>query len=204
MESKLQQLTKKLYKEGVEKANKEAVTIIEKADVDSRKIISEAQKKADTIIENAKEESEQLKNKVLSEIRMSSNQAVSLLKQNIINILSSSALKGKIEKSIEDLTFIKEIIKEIVSKWNPDSRGLSLELVLPEKSKNKLIDYFKKEAKNILSKGVELKFEERMKNGFKIGPKGDSFVLSFTDEDFDQFFQSFLKPKTKTILFPEE
>ena len=204
MESKLQQLTKKLYKEGVEKANKEAVTILEKADEDSKNIISEANKKADIIIENAKKENEQLKNKVLSEIRMSSNQAISLLKQEIINILSSSALKGKIEKSTEDLTFIKEIIKEIVSKWNPDSKGLSLELILPEKSKNKLIDYFKKEAKNILSKGVELKFEERIKNGFKIGPKGDSFVLSFTDEDFDQFFQSFLKPKTKTILFPEE
>lgn len=204
MESKLQQLTKKLYKEGVEKANKEADSILEKADEDSKNIISEAKKKAETIIENAKKESDQLKNKVLSEIRMSSNQAISLLKQNITNLLSSSALKGKIEKSSEDLTFIKEIIKEIISKWNPDSKDLSLELVLPEKSKNKLVDYFKKEAKNILSKGIELKFEERMKNGFKIGPKGNSFVLSFTDEDFDQFFQSFLKPKTKTILFPEE
>ena len=204
MESKLQQLTKKLYKEGVEKANKEAGSILEKADSESQHIVSEAKKKAETIIENAKKESEQLKNKVLSEIRMSSNQAISLLKQNIINLLSSSALKGKIEKSSEDLTFIKEIIKEIISKWNPDSKDLSLELVLPEKSKNKLVEYFKKDAKNILSKGIELKFEERMKNGFKIGPKGESFVLSFKDEDFNLFFQSFLKPKTKTILFPEE
>lgn len=204
MESKLEQLTKKLYKEGVEKANKEAVTILEKADEDSKKIISDAEKKADTILENAKKDSEQLKNKVLSEIRMSSNQAISLLKQEIINLLSSSALKDKIEKTTEDLTFIKEIIKEIVSKWEPDLKNLDLELILPEKSKNKLVDYFKKEAKNILSEGIELKFEERMKNGFKIGPKGDSFVLSFTDEDFDQFFQSFLKPKTKAILFPEE
>jgi V/A-type H+/Na+-transporting ATPase subunit E len=204
MESKLQELTKKLYKEGVEKANKEAGSILEKADSESQHIVSEAKKKAETIIENAKKESEQLKNKVLSEIRMSSNQAISLLKQNITNLLSSSALKGKIEKATDDLAFIKELIKLIISKWDSGSKDLNLELILPEKTKNKLIDYFKKEGKSILSKGIELKFEERMKNGFKIGPKGESFVLSFTDEDFDLFFQSFLKPKTKTILFPKE
>ncbi len=204
MESKLEELTKKIYNEGVEKANKEADSILENAKNESNKIISDAKKEAQTIIENANKESEQLKNKVLSEIRMSSSQSVSLLKQNIINLLSSSALKGKIEKVTDDLSFIKEIIKEIASKWNSSSKSIDLELILPEKSKNKLMDYFKKEAKDILSKGIELKFEERMKKGFKIGPKGESFVLSFTDDDFDQFFQSFLKPKTKAILFPKD
>jgi V/A-type H+/Na+-transporting ATPase subunit E len=202
MESKLQELTKKIYNEGVEKANKEAGSILENAANESNKIISEAKKEAKSIIENAEKESEQLKNKVLSEIRMSSNQSISLLKQNIINLLSSSVLKGKIEKTTDDLSFIKELINEIVSKWNSGSKSIDLELILPEKSKNKLIEYFKKEAKDILSKGVELKFEDRMKKGFKIGPKGESFVLSFTDDDFDLFFQSFLKPKTKAILFP--
>lgn len=204
MESKLQELTKKIYKEGVEKANKEAGSILENANSESNKIISEAKKEAQKIIENAKKESEQVRNKVLSEIRMSGSQSISLLKQNIINLLSSSTLRGKIEKISDDLSFMKELIKEIVSKWNSSSKSIDLELILPEKSKNKLMEYFKKEAKNILSKGVELKFEDRMKKGFKIGPKGESFVLSFTDDDFDQFFQSFLKPKTKKILFPED
>jgi V/A-type H+/Na+-transporting ATPase subunit E len=56
--------------------------------------------------------------------------------------------------------------------------------------------------KNILESGVELKFQSRMDGGFKIGPKDNSFVLSFSDRDFNQFFQSFLRPRAKEILFP--
>lgn len=204
MESKLQELTKKIYKEGVEKAALEANDILENAKKDVARIISDAKKDAENIIGNAKKESEQLRNKVNSEIRMAGNQAQSLLKQNIVDLLSSSALKGKIEGLVGDADFIKDIIKEIISKWESVSKNLDINVILPQKSKDKLMDYFKKEAKDILDKGVELKFEDRMKNGFKIGPKDNSFILSFTDDDFLQFFQSFLKPKTKEMLFPGE
>ncbi|MCK4796493.1 MAG: V-type ATP synthase subunit E [Spirochaetes bacterium] len=204
MESKLQELTKKIYKEGVEKANNEAKTILENANNESEKIINNAKKEADSIISNAKKESEQLNNKIISEMRLASNQAVSLLKQEVTGLLSYSALSTKIEKSMQDVDFIKEIIKEIVSKWNAASKSLDLDLVLPKKSKEKLTEYFKQEAKDILNKGIDLKFEERMDGGFKIGPKDNSFILSFTEKDFKQFFQSFLKPKTKVILFPEK
>ena len=204
MESKLQELTKKIYKEGVEKASLEANDILEAAKKDAAKIITDAKKEAENIISNAKKESEQLKNKVNSEIRMAGTQAQSLLKQNIVDLLSSSALKGKIEGAAGSVDFVKDIIKEVISKWESVSKSLDINVILPQKSKDKLLDYFKKEAKDILDKGVELKFEDRMKSGFKIGPKDNSFILSFTDDDFLQFFQSFLKPKTKEMLFPEE
>ena len=51
MESKLQELTKKLYNEGVQKANKEADSILEKTNEESKNIIAEAKKKAESIIE---------------------------------------------------------------------------------------------------------------------------------------------------------
>jgi len=61
----------------------------------------------------------------------------------------------------------------------------------------------KNKANDILNKVIELKFDTRMDNGFKIGPKDKSFILSFTEKDFTQFLQSFLKVKTKEILFPK-
>ena len=54
MESKLQELTKKIYKEGVEKAGLEANDILEAAKKDAAKIITDAKKEAENIISNAK------------------------------------------------------------------------------------------------------------------------------------------------------
>lgn len=201
MNTKLQELTKKIYTEGVEKANSEAELIIDKANKEANTIIENARKQAVEILDNARKESEQLNNKVLSELKMSGNQAISLLKQEVTNLLSSSALSTEIKKSTGDVDFIKNLIKEIVTKWDPASKGLDLNIILPEKLQKDLTDYFKSQASGILNAGIELKFEDRMPDGFKIGPKDNSFVLSFTEDDFKSFFQSFLKPKTKEILF---
>jgi len=202
MESKLQELTKKIYKEGVQKAKMEADTILNDAEEKAKNIIADANKKAESIITKAKNESEQLRQKIESEIKLSGNQAISFLKQEITELISSKALSVKIKESFDDKNFIKNIIKEMVSKWDPKSKNLDLVLILPEKSKKELSEYFTKQAKEILDKGVQLSFENRMEEGFKIGPKDGSYLLSFSDKDFERFFQSFLKPKTKEMLFP--
>lgn len=201
METKLQELTTKIYKEGIEKAEQDANKILDDANNQSSKIIENAKKDAKNIIDNAKKESEQLKNKTLSELKMASNQALITLKQSVVDLLSANTLSDAVKSAGKDPDFIKDIIKELISKWNKEDKNLDLELILPEKMKKELIDFFKNQAKDILNKGVELKFDQRMDNGFKIGPKDNSFVLSFTDKDLEQFFQSFLKIKTKDILF---
>ncbi len=203
METKLQELTDKIYKEGVLKAEEEAKSIIDSAKDEAQSIINKAKKEAEEIKNKANSESEQLKNKTLSEIKMSGSQAISLLKQNIIDLLVNNSLAEDTKKIASDVDFIKEIINQIISKWSSDNKNVDLELILPDKMKNELVAYFKNKAKDILNKVIELKFDTRMDNGFKIGPKDKSFILSFTEKDFTQFLQSFLKVKTKEILFPK-
>lgn len=53
MENKLQQLTEKLYKEGLSKGRAEAEAILAKAHADAEKIVAEAQDKAKTIVAKA-------------------------------------------------------------------------------------------------------------------------------------------------------
>ncbi|MBN2544524.1 MAG: V-type ATP synthase subunit E [Spirochaetes bacterium] len=201
MESKLQELTKKIYKEGVLKGEEEAKNILDSAKNEAENIINKAKKDAENIIIKAKSESEQLKSKILSELKMSSGQAISLLKQNITDLLVNNTLSDDVKKISSDVDFIKEIISQIISKWSPDNKNIDLELILPDKMKNELVSYFKNKAKDVLNKGIELKFDSRMENGFKIGPKDKSFILSFTEKDFDQFLKSFLKEKSREILF---
>lgn len=199
MEGKIQELTQKIYIEGVEKAKKEAKDLIEKAEKEKESIIKNAKKEAETIIENAKKEAEQIKNRVSSELKMLTNQSIETLKQEITNLLSKLISTDSINKTFNDIDFIKDLIKEMISKWDISS----FELILSEKHEKELNDFLKNKLKEYLNKGLEVKFENRMNNGFKIGPKDKSFILSFTDADFIDFFQSFLKQKTKEILFGE-
>ena len=43
-----------------------------------------------------------------------------------------------------------------------------------------------------------------MKGGFKIGPADGSYKISFSEDDFENFFKSFLRPKTIEMLYPGE
>jgi len=204
MDDKIRELTNKIYQEGVEKAKSDGKGIIDGAKKEAETVIVNAKKEAETIISNAKKEAEQLKNKTISELKMVSNQAKESLKQEIVNLLSNSTISDTTKKVTNDIEFVKTLIKEIVSKWDSSSKSLDLSLILPEKLKKDFENFVKDKSSEVLSKGVEMKFESRMDNGFKIGPKDNSFILSFSDKDFLQFFQSFLKPKTKEILFTGE
>lgn len=49
MENKIQELTDKIYREGVEKGNEEAQKLILKAQEEAKKIVENAQKEADSM-----------------------------------------------------------------------------------------------------------------------------------------------------------
>jgi V/A-type H+-transporting ATPase subunit E len=50
MENKIQELTDKIYREGVEKGNEEAQKLIAKAQEEAKRIIEDAHKEADSIV----------------------------------------------------------------------------------------------------------------------------------------------------------
>lgn len=53
MENKIQELTDKIYREGVEKGNEEAQRLIGEAQKEAQKLLEEARKQADSIVADA-------------------------------------------------------------------------------------------------------------------------------------------------------
>ena len=54
MENKIQELTDKIYREGVEKGNEEAQRLVGEAQKESQKLIEEARREAEAIIAEAR------------------------------------------------------------------------------------------------------------------------------------------------------
>ncbi len=205
MENKLQELTQKLYTIGVEKAKNEADTIIADAQKKAEQIIKKAYADAELIMSNAKQESAELKKKTESELMLSSKQVIATVKNQITNLVVQDMLAKDLEKSLSDNDFIKSIIELMVKKWQPDdAQSINLQIILPNETKENFNKYIKEKISHLLAKGLTVNFEDNFMSGFKIAPKDNSYIINFAQEDFDNFFKSFLKSKTANLLYGEE
>lgn len=205
MENKLQELTQKLYTTGIEKAQKEAELIIADAHKKADEIILNARNEAGSIINKAKNESIELKTKIESELKLSSKQVIATVKNQVTNLVVQDMLKKEIETGLGDNDFIKNLIELMVKKWQPDdAESTDLQIIMPQKEKENFNKYIKEKISHLLKKGLEVNFEDNFKSGFKIAPKDNSYIINFTNEDFDNFFRTYLKAKTANLLYGEE
>jgi len=205
MENKLQELTQKLYTIGVEKAKNEAEIIIAEAQKKADQIIKNANAEAESIIAGAKSESAELKKKIESELKLSSKQVIATVKNQITNLVVKDLLSKDLEKNLSDNDFLKTIIELMVKKWQPDdAQSTDLQIILPQEKKDNFNKYIKEKINQLLAKGLTVSFEDNFKSGFKIAPKDNSYIINFAQEDFDNFFKTYLRAKTANLLYGEE
>ena len=204
MNDKLEQLTQKIYNEGLEKGKKEADEILENARKEADRIIGDAKNEAAKIRENAEKEAEELEKNVHSELAISARQSVTAIKQRIVELISDKAVKDALGKAFDDKEFIKDIISKLVENWEDAGKSdKDLAVFLPEKDRVKLGDALLAKAAKEIEGSLDIELEEGIKSGFKIGPKDGSYKISFTEKDFERFFKQYLRPRTRK-LFSEE
>jgi V/A-type H+-transporting ATPase subunit E len=202
MNDKLQELTKRIYDEGLEKGKKEAEQIVSQAKNDANEIIKLARKESEKILGEAKKDNEELVKNVHNELTLSAKQAISAIKQQITEVLVTRAVDQAIEKAFDDKEFVKNIITHIVSTWGEvDKSNQDVIISLPSKDRKLLEDHLLSKVANEVKTGFELNFEEGIRSGFTVGPKDGSYKISFTDQDFTQFFKQYLRPRTTNLLY---
>ncbi len=196
MENKIQELTDKLLNEGVEKGKIEAEKIIASAKDESATIIADAKKKADEIIAAAKKESETLNENTKSELKMYSAQALSALKTEVANVLTDNTVSEIVKKSVADKDFMNQFLLKLAEKW-----GAQEEIVISTEDAAGLKAVFAKQAKSLLDKSVKIEGVHGQKALFTIEPADGSYKVNFGEEEFEDYFKSFLRPQLVEMLF---
>lgn len=200
MENKLDILTKKLYEEGVGKANQEAEKILAQAKENAAKLIAEAEVKAKEIQTNAEAEAENLKKKAESEMALSARQAITALKQAMTNLVAGTVAGNMAKVGFEDKAFVQELLVEIVKKWDVASGNLNLEMILSEEEKEKFQQFVASKYKELLDKGLELKVGQT-EGAFILQPKTGGYQIAFSEELFETFFNQYMRSFTKGLLY---
>ena len=78
MENKIQELTDKIYREGVEKGNTEAQKLIVNAQDEAKRIVEDARKEAEAIVAASRKSADELAENTKSELRLFAGQAVKI------------------------------------------------------------------------------------------------------------------------------
>lgn len=202
MENKLQQLTQKLYEEGLTKGRSEAEKLVADAQAKAAKIVAEAQAQAEKIVAEAKSSAEDVRKNSLTEIALAGKQAVTTLKDEIRGMIVAKTVAPAVKAANLDGEFVKNMLLAVAANWNGTStEKVSLEALLPEAQKAGFDAAFEASAKELLAAGVEVKYGKNVKSGFKIGEKNGGYYISFSDEDFDALFDEYLREKVSQILY---
>lgn len=205
MENKLQELTDRIYQEGIAKADEEKQKIIVSAQKEADRIIRNANTDADRIIRDAAKKAEDMKKNADAEIMMAAQQALSSLKQKIVDLLLKTSLSKPLKKGFDDVAFIQKIIATMVKNWSHDkTESPSLSLLLPKDMAAEFESFISSKGHEQLKAGLTIEYSSNLKKGFRISPKDGSFKISFTDEDFESFFKEYLRPRTIKALYGEE
>ena len=204
MSNKLQELTDKLYQEGLSKGKQEGEQLVGKAREEAARIVADAKKEAEEITTAARKEAEQLKIKIQSDLKMASVQTVSQLRQQVENSLVTKAVEVPVKEAFADTTYVKSLLSTVVGAFNAaESGSAGLDVILPESLRKELGDKAALQMVAELGKGLDVTFSKNLRTGFKIGPKDGGYLISFTGEDFADMFSQYLRPAARKLLFGE-
>ncbi|NQU88246.1 MAG: V-type ATP synthase subunit E [Mariniphaga sp.] len=202
MTNKILELTEKIYDEGIVRAKVEATQIITNAKVEAAEIISTAKKQELEILDQAKIQAAEFKKNTESEIQLAARQFMSKLKQQIANLVIVAQVEPPVKEAFKDIEFVKNIIQTVIQNWNPQKpEEFNLSILLPEKDEKEFFDFFESKAIKVLNQGIDIQFDAKTTDGFKIGSKDGSYVISFSDKDFENYFKGYIKDRTKKLLF---
>lgn len=201
MQNKLQELTDKLYNEGLSKGKQEGEAVLANARVQAAEIVDNAKKEAAGIVATARKEAENIRAKADGDLRIAAGQSIEATRQAIENLVVCNLTQKEVSSALTSAAFVKELLTAVVKAYSASSEAEGLDAVLPETLKKETEPFIKKELASMLKGGLNVTYSKKISGGFTISPKGSGYFISFTDETFNSLISEYLRPATKKILF---
>ena len=180
---KIQELTQKIYREGVEKGQQEAARLIEEAQAEAAKIVAEAKEQAAAIEAGARKKAAELDEHTKSELKLYTSQALNALKSEVANVMTHKIISQSVGDLVAQKDFLGQFAVALATQWvenEPITIG---------------------SAKALLDKGVTIEQVNNKKTLFTISPADGSYKVNFGQEEFEEYFKNFLRPQLIDMLF---
>ncbi|MBO4264398.1 MAG: hypothetical protein J5871_06970 [Bacteroidales bacterium] len=202
MASKLEELTERLYNEGLSKGKAEGDRYLAQAREEAAQLLAEARAQAEDILGQARAAAEELRQKTESDVRTAAGQCLQATKKDLETLLVGAVSDARVSGLLTEPDFLKALIRTVAERFSTQE-SCELALVLPEKLQAQLEPWLNGELTAALGRGIQGTFSKKVSGGFRIGPADGSYFISFTDESFRELIAGYLRPVTRKLLFRE-
>ena len=195
MDNKVQEITDKIYREGVEKGKADAQKLIEAAEVQSAEMLKKAQLEAEKIVADAKKAADELTKNVHAELKMNAGRAKDELKKEITDLVTDTIVDAATKEAVSD-EWLQKLMLTLATDWVAKEN-----VVIQTADAQALTQYFVKHAGDLLNKGVQIEQVNSKNAGFTIMPADKGYKLQFGEAEFAAYFKEFLRPQLVEMLF---
>ena len=199
--NKLQELTQKLYNDGLERGRAEAERLVAEAKECAAKIIADAKAEAEAIAKAAEDRAEDVAKNAMTEITLAGRQAVTKIKAELTEAVIMKTTGAAVKAVTVDAAFVKDMLLAMANNWTSSTVDVSLKALLPEEKRAELDSVMQASAQELAKAGIEVGYTKDIKTGFKLGEKNGGYYISFTDESFDALLKEYLREKVSNLLF---
>ncbi|MBP5772038.1 MAG: hypothetical protein J6W75_11935 [Bacteroidaceae bacterium] len=193
---KIQELTDKIRREGVEKGQEEAARIIAEAKEQATKIVADAKAQAEAIGHQAKKAARELDQNTKSELKLYMGQALNALKSEITNAVTDKVVTQSVKKLTDEKDFLGKFTVALATEW-----AKKQDIIISTEDAEALKTYFAREAKGLLDKGVKIEKVNGKQTLFTVQPADGSYRVDFGKEELESYFKNFLRPQLIEMLF---
>jgi V/A-type H+-transporting ATPase subunit E len=192
MAEELKHLIEQIQKEGVEKADKQADTIISQAKEKAAKIVADAEEKAYELLLKSKNEAEAFAERSSKTLEQAARDLLISIGQGCEKVVSEVLGKEV------DQTLSGELLQKMVSNAVEQGSG-PIQLSVSPEDKIALATYCAAQAKKT-GQEIELVSDSEILSGFKVGFKDKNVYLDYTGEAIAGALSAFLRPElAKTV-----
>lgn len=193
---KIQELTEKIYHEGVERGKAEEARIIAEAQERAAAIVAEAKQQAEAIVAESKKKASELDQNTRSELKMYAGQALNALKSEIVTVVNNNITAAAVADMASQQDFLGKLTLALAQNWGSDEP-----IVIATDKADEVKAYFAAKAKNLLDKGVKIEQVNGNDTLFTISPADGSYKVQFGEAEFIEYFKDFLRPQLVEMLF---
>ncbi|GMO61852.1 MAG: V-type ATP synthase subunit E [Treponemataceae bacterium] len=198
MDIQVQELIDKIKKDGVAEAEAKAAGITKQAEEKAKNIIAEAEAKAAELTKKAKQENERLEKSSIDAISQAGRNLLITFRDGLVKELDAFIATESAKAYSADT--LKTLIPELVKAWGKNPESEDLTVLLSKKDLDTLESSLKAALKDKIAKGLEIKADNELSGGFRIGVKDGSAYYDFSEEAVSNLFAQYLNPRIADIL----
>ncbi|MCX7655696.1 MAG: V-type ATP synthase subunit E [Treponemataceae bacterium] len=197
MDIQLQELLDKIKRDGVEAATAQAEAIIQEAKQRAAALIEQAKKEAENQLKRAQEETARLEKASIAAIEQAARNSLLQFKEEVQTLLNQ-LVTSSVEKGYDEKV-LQECLPIILTEWARKGAD-SLDVLLPATELERLKGSLLKKLSDELAKGVELKADRTLKQGFRIAQKDGAVYYDFSAPAVAELLCTYLNPRLAEIL----